>query len=966
MERPAKRPRIGSFLHDDEDADDELFLDPNEVNAQRDPAVLLEQSRAVASFKLKSRWEDVFAKYEKDFSGADDIINFYTPDLPEVEVDNGHLRSLADADDAKSVVGSESADLDEEERILHGKGSGGGQLIRTGPSSFIPRPAYGGRLSGLNSFAPGPPRLSTMFSSGLQFPSFSSFSPFTSFDEPLGSIWNPPELPAEAFNNHAVATTVTRRRVAVKALTAPEDDGSDEDDIIMGNTSAWMKDRGKETDQATGPKVTPHESDPASENRFPEEATPERSHTTETTSSTPEDAVQPPGWRKHGHPQLVLREPSPVVEDEPPQKTAPELSHTAQATSDGQEKVVKRAGRRKPARPKATPQGPSPAVDDEPPGEPVPEPSHVKEIAPNTTQELLNQEGRRKPGRPKTRVQESSPTVAAIIVAEAAPETPRITEMPPDAQVVANQKGRRKPGRPRKHPNEVDSLAQKAASLRQSEAMVVADSDTEILQSFPAVASDVDWLDESSNDTTCVEPTLRPAKPMFRIEVQLVRRRRPDTAQAQEDTETSLLATLPPQRGKEPLDGPSAVAGKNASAKKKRRTLPPPSAPTPREAQLGDTRRQSLPVAQSAQPGTPTENNSIAKTPTGDGVVMETQDAPASEVPEQRDPAEEPATKLAARIEQFSRNTIDSDYDFSDQDESFVPPSRAKRSTRQITNSSSRSGRGLAQRAANNSLPGSSPSIRAAFPAVKKSSGSTGAKVRPKNSSEEQPESLTTIPGDISIPIALGTPEVEDSLAKAPEDPEPSSPRSDDPLPSAHLEPALDGPQTEAIPTTPPSNQSMEKPAPAPVAALVTPSFRQSKSKTTATPSATRPSTSKRSILSLLSDSDEDELSLSLDQISPLVRSAHSHHPSLPIRSRSTAKKPPAVKRMSLSFYARATPTQKRSRLSGGWKSASTTRVAHKLADVDDGDVHRTPGGTLRRCGEDGFKCERDFCFACL
>lgn len=38
------------------------------------------------------------------------------------------------------------------------------------------------------------------------------------------------------------------------------------------------------------------------------------------------------------------------------------------------------------------------------------------------------------------------------------------------------------------------------------------------------------------------------------------------------------------------------------------------------------------------------------------------------------------------------------------------------------------------------------------------------------------------------------------------------------------------------------------------------------------------------------------------------------------------------------------------------------------MDDTKSGDegLVKTPGGSLRRCGEDGFKCDRDFCFTCL
>jgi hypothetical protein len=37
-----------------------------------------------------------------------------------------------------------------------------------------------------------------------------------------------------------------------------------------------------------------------------------------------------------------------------------------------------------------------------------------------------------------------------------------------------------------------------------------------------------------------------------------------------------------------------------------------------------------------------------------------------------------------------------------------------------------------------------------------------------------------------------------------------------------------------------------------------------------------------------------------------------------------------------------------------------------RLALLESGEMVQTPGGTMRRCGEDGFRCEREFCFSCL
>ncbi|EOO00816.1 putative myb-like dna-binding domain protein [Phaeoacremonium minimum UCRPA7] len=126
MERPAKRLRIGLAPYDDKE-DDELGLEPEEfeqLELSKDPGYQLEQGRAKAAYKLKSTFEHIFEKYEKDFTDVGDEIDLRTG---EIVVDNGHLQSMKDArDDAASQAGrtedarSEADSIEEEERILHG------------------------------------------------------------------------------------------------------------------------------------------------------------------------------------------------------------------------------------------------------------------------------------------------------------------------------------------------------------------------------------------------------------------------------------------------------------------------------------------------------------------------------------------------------------------------------------------------------------------------------------------------------------------------------------------------------------------------------------------------------------------------------------------------------------------------------------------------------------------------------
>ncbi|KAK1715520.1 uncharacterized protein BDZ83DRAFT_587951 [Colletotrichum acutatum] len=89
MEPPAKRPRLDQKAKEDED--DELNYEPEEVSQMRDPGFRFEQSRAFAAFKLKSTFEHIFQKYEKDFTGIGDEIDLRTG---KIITNNGHLASM--------------------------------------------------------------------------------------------------------------------------------------------------------------------------------------------------------------------------------------------------------------------------------------------------------------------------------------------------------------------------------------------------------------------------------------------------------------------------------------------------------------------------------------------------------------------------------------------------------------------------------------------------------------------------------------------------------------------------------------------------------------------------------------------------------------------------------------------------------------------------------------------------------
>jgi hypothetical protein len=828
---------LGLLSHEtDNEADDELFLEPDEINAQRDPAVQLERSRAAASFKLKSRWEHIFEKYEKDFSGEDDEIDMATG---EVVVDNGHIRSLPDQEDAKSVAASESADLEDEERILHGKGVPGGQLIRPASSLLMPYPSYAGRLSALGSFTGlpmGPPRLSTMFSSGLQFSSFGSFGASNSFLRPAETAWNAPELPAEAFYTRTVAKRrVTKRIVAAKPISAAGDEDSDDDDIIMGG-SAWRREEGQ------------------------------------------------------GKAQKELGDKSPQLPSTVLRKPAEEEASQIETISD----------------------------------------------AVNATQ-------------PATDVEE-----------------------------VGGKSKHARPGRKPKawKRNKVYSSAQKS-SRKRSEAVAVSDTDGEFIRAPDVVADHPDVSNGLMNDAPTAKPRIEAAKPRSRLEVHLVRRSRQDIIRPTQSVPDRPSLASRPMSGKEQ---PAQLVGKRTSGEQRPRTLPLHPTPAPSK-DMSDNRkkakRRPLPAPPTIQLRSPAKT-SPAQPQQEDDVIPDSQDHPESEVAEHSQPAPEPETRPDPMAEVFSRNTIDEAYDFSDENESWAPLSRVKKSAKPNSLPKSASSRGSVKRVPKPAWnPASSPSIRA-YPVVKNRSRTSKQKSKEDTSGQRAaPEKASS--NEILTSVVQPTPELESPPTQRAQHAKPSSRRVDE-LSSSPLGPKRKPSQPDQLPITPTSDQSKEHlPPPAPpvvtpssyqhkegsasAAMVITPSSRQSKSIVAATTSAARPSTSKRSIMSLISDSEEDELSLNLTQIIPLARSTPVQQVSLVIRNRGTAKKL-SVKRRSLGPH---TKQKQKLRPSTGWMSSSTPRSGMRISESNvGGDMERTPGGTMRRCGEGGFKCERDFCFACL
>ncbi|KAI1492796.1 hypothetical protein F5X96DRAFT_677538 [Biscogniauxia mediterranea] len=199
MEPPSKRLKVQQALYesDDEANQDELSMTPSQFDARQDPLYQLDKGRAKAATRLKSTFESIFEKYEKDFTGIGDEIDLRTG---EIIIDNGHLQSLEDEKDG-GREGSVSSD--EEERILRGKESRPAKrphptsLMSANPSLYNPiqpldpwkQPAMvGANPYGISSlsFPPAP----------LGDPNQLPFALSMFSNNPTDPAWQAPELPS--------------------------------------------------------------------------------------------------------------------------------------------------------------------------------------------------------------------------------------------------------------------------------------------------------------------------------------------------------------------------------------------------------------------------------------------------------------------------------------------------------------------------------------------------------------------------------------------------------------------------------------------------------------------------------------------------------------------------------------------------------------------------------------------------
>jgi len=88
---------------EENEEDEEEGEEEEEIIATRpgyDPDAELSQRRAQLQYKLKTKWEELFTKYERNFDGIGDEVDLVTG---EIYVNNGHLLEMEDEDDEGDI-----------------------------------------------------------------------------------------------------------------------------------------------------------------------------------------------------------------------------------------------------------------------------------------------------------------------------------------------------------------------------------------------------------------------------------------------------------------------------------------------------------------------------------------------------------------------------------------------------------------------------------------------------------------------------------------------------------------------------------------------------------------------------------------------------------------------------------------------------------------------------------------------
>ncbi|KAG6367921.1 hypothetical protein INS49_002121 [Diaporthe citri] len=358
--------------------------------------------------------------------------------------------------------------------------------------------------------------------------------------------------------------------------------------------------------------------------------------------------------------------------------------------------------------------------------------------------------------------------------------------------------------------------------------------------------------------------------------------------------------------------------------------------------------------------------------------------------------------------DRFERNFVDPSYAFSDE-ENLLP--RRKRNSRRNPEPASRASLAAqdTSRVGEQAEAGKFPQVAVALDASDQEKRDRAALASPQPSVEGEAEIHTTVSKSsqeqrseqmvsydpLAVPLSASHLQTRRNRTEGPAEEQPKQ-QATETLQSRSLRGCsrnktgddLHGPSefghksppvVASIPAVaeeggPPSAKPPRTAEPAPIP----PSTPQPKSKSR----SEKTGVSRSGLISLLSDDDdeEDEISFDLADFTPsghhriLALRPHHHQPA----TSSTGKNrcvasllfgPASTSKVSKQSTPGSTnKNRKRRRRSKNTLVGSVVKVRRDSprAPSPAVSVVQTPGGTKRRCGEDGFRCERDFCFVCI
>lgn len=910
MDRPVKRQRIAPDSPGTDD-EDELECEPNELNKRRDPVYQLEQARARASNRLKSRFEDIFAKYEKDFTGIGDEIDLRTG---KVVVNNGHLQSITSVQEfgEGGEDEREGARCSGNDRPVHGISDEAlGNDSSNAAAQGDPRLAKGSNPDSPQAAASmgGIPRPSSVVN-----PAHDSFMPP---NQPSGlwrmghaqvvdPAWQTPELPQSAFMGTGFVSQVQQRtigpgqvtQVTRRSLMRPRSQDCDEEDVLLGASH----------------NVLGTNESPLIKSKFP------------AVGSSPNNDA--------GLHEMIQS----VIEN-------------IAATSPSSEQSRKRASCTRPS-PK----------------------SSIKSASPDTDNHCTQ-------GKRKTSEECTSPT--------SKPTADSVSRVDEEPRHNNRLRGSQTAIRPPENAITSHKKRQPKTHIEQR----IAD---------PTGEPDASGMDEEFLDITGNTP-LKPAGQVFYVEIKARKIGRTNLfAQYHSDDELDAL-----DRSSLGVDGSDETLNRpfygSSGVEEKPTKMPSESRVVELAANFPDHGGARKPGIDGALSQRKTHDPTSASTGAHNLSSREQKRvSPPTSSDSQALQESQPSGPRDRSKEQFERNLVHPSYTFSDE-EDLLP--RRKRNTGRDSKPASRASLAaqgasrVGKKAEAEKIPPTTVTLDASDQvnwsrATRTSEQSISAATHAtdaSNPSQGRSSEHVVFDGPLVLPMS---PSHRRTRRNSPE--EPGSARSRQQATAKagsrslrchyQTEPGDDlqgpgqrsSPVVASVPAGAKDDATSGHPTKTAESALVPPSTPQPKSKLR----FEKAGTSRSELISLLSDDDdgEDEISFNLADFTP-----SGHHRILALRpdanlpaTASTGKR----RRVASLLFGPASTSKVSKHSAPGWdnknrkrRRRSTNTLAGSVVKArrdnprapSPGDsVVQTPGGTKRRCGEDGFRCERDFCFVCI